>query len=98
MMESQHPFREVNPKYLDCGELIDTETGEEIRPATADEARRSIRAQRHEGTFRGVIATTDGCEPVLAFVRPPKGMSLADWRIAVALKLKAERRIFGCQR
>lgn len=97
-MKAPHPFRDVNPKYLDCGELIDTETGEEIRPATADEARRSMRAQRYEGTFRGVIATTDGFEPVLAFVRPPEGMSLADWRLAVALKLKAEFRIFGRQR
>jgi hypothetical protein len=35
---------------------------------------------------------------VLAFVRPPEGISLADWRLAVALKLKAERCIFGCWR
>jgi hypothetical protein len=97
-MIQSHPFREVNPKYLDCGELIDAETGEAIRPATAEEARRSIRAQRHEGALGDAFVTTAAGEPVLAFVRPPEGMSLADWRLAVALKLKAERCIFGCWR
>ena len=97
-MIQSHPFREVNPKYLDCGELIDAETGEAIRPATAEEARRFVRARQRGPAGSPLANLTAAGEPVLAFVRPPEGISLADWRLAVALKLKAEHCIFGCWR
>jgi hypothetical protein len=97
-MSTPHPFRETNPKHLDCGGLIDAETDQYIRPATAEEAAKSLKAQRHEGNWRGVIGATPGFEPTLAWVRRPEDMSLADWRLAVALKLKAERRLFGRRR
>lgn len=88
-----HPFRDMNPKHLDCGDLVDAETGEYMRPATADEARRSIRAQRFEGSFQGVFAMQDsGNDPVLVRV-VQEHLSLADWRLAVALKLRWEREV-----
>ncbi len=37
-MSERHPFHDTNPKHLDCGELIDAETGMSLREATAGEA------------------------------------------------------------
>jgi hypothetical protein len=84
-------LEDLNPKHLDCGELIDAETGWLLRPATADEARRSPRAQQHEGTSQGVIGTTCVGEPVLARVRLPEDTPSADFRLAFAIKMKFER-------
>lgn len=94
MPASSHPFRETDPKNLDCGDLTDSETGECLRPATAREAANSIKAQRHEGGWRGIISTSH-IDPVLARVRGPEGVSLEDWRLAVALKLRWERSMSG---
>jgi hypothetical protein len=88
---ARHPFYSVPPRELDCGQLIDSETEDDLRPATADEAIRSLRAQKREGDFHGVIGTTYCGEPVLAFVRAPEGVTLPDWRLAVALKLRYDR-------
>ena len=91
MSKKPHPFRDVNPKHLDCGDLVDSETGDVLRPATAIEASKSIRQQRKEGRFQGVTPTTYCMDPVLAKVRAPEGTTLEDWRLAVALKLRWER-------
>lgn len=90
IMKQPHSFRNTNPKHLDCGDLHDAETGEYLRPATADEASRSIRAQRFEGNFRGVISAGIGYEPMLCYVVQDR-LSLDDWRLAIALKLRWER-------
>ncbi len=92
-MSERHPFYDANPKHLDCGTLIDAETGEGIRPATAQEAAKSLKAQHWEGVGHGVIHAPPYAESKYARVQAPEGMTLADWRLAVALKLKWERSI-----
>ena len=91
MAKKPHPFRHANPKHIDCGDLYDAESGEYIRPATADEARRSIRAQYYEDSFRGVIGAEPWFVPALCYVRKPDGMALWEWWLAIALKIKWER-------
>jgi hypothetical protein len=93
-MTHRHPFRDANPKHLDCGDLIDAETGRTLRPTTAWEASRPIPARRQERDSRGVRDAEHRVVSVLATARAP-GADLADGRLAVAPRPNDERRVFA---
>jgi hypothetical protein len=90
-MRARNPFADVNPRHIDLGELIDAATDEEWRPATANEARLSIRRHRRE-IARGDIFFHQFMEfYFLARVRGPFGFTIDEWRLAVATVLRAQR-------
>ena len=89
--DSGQMIRRCNPMEIDCGDLIDAETRETLRPATVKEAVAGLYAQRREGKFCGVISTTYCGSPVLATVRRPAGVKLTEYRLWLSLKLRGER-------
>ena len=91
MSKRDHVLRHVNPKHIDLGTLEDAVTEEEVRPATADEARRSIRRHRRE-IARGDIIFHQFMEfYFLARVRGPYLVTIDEWRLSVAIVLQWER-------
>lgn len=94
-MSERHVYHDVNPKHLDCGELIDASNDEYIWEATADQARRSIRRRRREVEYGDLIFVATVAGPCLARVKVREGTPIADFRLGIALKFKAECRLFG---
>jgi hypothetical protein len=90
-MSNQQSFRDANPMQLDMGEVYNLRTGKYLDEATARQAADSLRSGRFEGRGCGPIwyEYSDGSR-VLARVQRREGTNLRDFRLMVALKLKAE--------